>query len=46
VGLALTRSLVAVNACTLTVAPAGAVGTLFSLTIPADLIATAQSASS
>jgi signal transduction histidine kinase len=46
VGLALTRSLVAVNACTLTVTPAGAVGTLFSLTIPADLIATAQSASS
>ncbi len=44
VGLALTRSLIAVNACTLTVAPAGGVGTLFSLTIPADLIASAQSA--
>ncbi|HHY50849.1 MAG TPA: hypothetical protein GYA10_14030 [Alphaproteobacteria bacterium] len=39
VGLALTRALVAVNGCTLSVAPAGAVGTLFSLSIPADLVA-------
>lgn len=38
VGLALTRSLVAVNACSLSVDPAGAVGTLFSLVIPADLV--------
>ena len=39
VGLALTRALVAVNACALTVSPAGPVGTLFSLTIPPDLVA-------
>src|SRR5690606_21315004 len=39
VGLALTRALVAVNGCRLSVAPAGAVGTLFSLTIPPDLVA-------
>lgn len=38
VGLALTRSLVAVNACRLTVDPAGAVGTLFSVQVPADLV--------
>jgi PAS domain-containing protein len=44
VGLALTRSLVAVNACTLSIVPAGAVGTLFSLVIPAELVAAAQSA--
>jgi signal transduction histidine kinase len=44
VGLALTRSLVAVNACILTVTPAGAAGTLFSLTIPANLIPAAHSA--
>jgi signal transduction histidine kinase len=43
VGLALTRSLVAVNACSLSVDPAGAVGTLFSLVIPADLVAAATS---
>lgn len=42
VGLALTRSLVAVNACTLSVDPAGAVGTLFSLVIPAELVAQAS----
>lgn len=39
VGLALTRSLLAVNTCSLSVDPAGAVGTLFSLVIPADLVA-------
>lgn len=39
VGLALTRSLVAVNACKLSVETAGPVGTLFSLVIPADLVA-------
>lgn len=39
VGLALTRSLVAVNACRLSVETAGPVGTLFSLVIPADLVA-------
>lgn len=38
VGLALTRSLVAVNACSLSVTPAGAVGTIFSLSIPAELV--------
>lgn len=36
VGLALTRALLAVNQSTLSVDPAGAAGTLFSLTIPAD----------
>lgn len=36
VGLALTRSLLAVNACSLSVDPAGATGTLFSLTIPPE----------
>ena len=39
VGLALTRSLLAVNTCSLSVDPAGAVGTLFSLMIPAVLVA-------
>ncbi len=39
VGLALTRSLLAVNTCSLSVDPAGAVGTLFSLIIPAELVA-------
>jgi signal transduction histidine kinase len=39
VGLALTRALLAVNACSLSVEPSGAVGTLFSLVIPADLVA-------
>lgn len=39
VGLALTRSLLAVNTCSLSVDPAGAVGTLFSLVIPAGLVA-------
>lgn len=43
VGLALTRALVAVNGCSLSVDPAGSVGTLFSLVIPADLVAQAAS---
>ncbi|HTN62791.1 MAG TPA: PAS domain-containing sensor histidine kinase, partial [Devosia sp.] len=38
VGLALTRSLLAVNAFSLSVDPAGAQGLLFSLVIPADLV--------
>ncbi len=38
VGLALTRSLLAVNSCALSVDPSGGVGTLFSLLIPADLV--------
>jgi len=38
VGLALTRSLLAVNACSLSVDPTAGTGTLFSLLIPADLI--------
>lgn len=38
VGLALTRSLLAVNAVSLSVDPAGAEGLLFSLKIPADLV--------
>jgi signal transduction histidine kinase len=38
VGLALTRSLLAVNACSLSVDPTAGVGTLFSLVIPAELI--------
>jgi len=38
VGLALTRSLLAVNACSLSVDPTAGVGTLFSLLIPADLV--------
>ena len=38
VGLALTRSLVAVNSCMLSVAPAGGVGTIFSLAVPAELV--------
>ncbi len=38
VGLALTRSLLAVNACSLSVDPTAGVGTLFSLQIPAELI--------
>ncbi|WDR02435.1 PAS domain-containing protein [Devosia algicola] len=38
VGLALTRSLLAVNAFSLKVDPAGAQGMLFSLLIPADLV--------
>lgn len=38
VGLALTRSLLAVNALKLTVDPAAAGGTLFSLTVPPDLV--------
>jgi len=40
VGLALTRSLLAVNACSLSVDPTSGVGTLFSLVIPAEAIAT------
>ncbi len=39
VGLALTRSLLAVNTCSLSVDPSGGVGTLFSLVIPASLVA-------
>ncbi|UYN99472.1 MAG: hypothetical protein KIT02_16435 [Devosia sp.] len=38
VGLALTRSLLAVNTVSLSVDPAGAEGLLFSLRIPADLV--------
>lgn len=38
VGLALTRSLLAVNAVSLSVDPAGADGMLFTLKIPADLV--------
>ena len=38
VGLALTRSLLAVNALSLSVDPTAGVGTLFSLVIPADLL--------
>jgi signal transduction histidine kinase/PAS domain-containing protein len=38
VGLALTRSLLAVNALKLTVDPAAAGGTLFSLVVPPDLV--------
>jgi len=38
VGLALTRSLLAVNACSLSVDPAGGVGTLFSMVIPSELV--------
>jgi PAS domain-containing protein len=38
VGLALTRSLLAVNACSLSVDPTAGVGTLFSLIIPAELV--------
>lgn len=38
VGLALTRSLLAVNACSLSVDPTAGVGTLFSLLIPAGLV--------
>ncbi len=37
VGLALTRSLLAVNTCTLTIDPAVGAGTLLSLVIPADM---------
>jgi PAS domain-containing protein len=38
VGLALTQSLLAVNACSLSVDPTASTGTLFSLTIPAEAI--------
>ncbi len=38
VGLALTRSLLAVNACSLSVDPTPGIGTLLSLMIPADLV--------
>ena len=38
VGLALTRSLLAVNQCALSIDPAGGTGTLFSLVIPASLV--------
>jgi PAS domain S-box-containing protein len=40
VGLALTRSLLAVNALSLTVDPAAGSGNLFSLIVPADLVRT------
>lgn len=43
VGLALTRSLLAVNACSLSVDPTIGTGTLFSLLIPADLVVKGQS---
>jgi signal transduction histidine kinase len=39
VGLALTRSLLAVNSCSLSVDPSSGVGTLFSVLIPAELVA-------
>ncbi len=39
VGLALTRSLLAVNACSLAIDPTSGTGTLFSLLIPAELVA-------
>lgn len=39
VGLALTRSILEVNQCALSIDPAGGTGTLFSLVIPAALIA-------
>ena len=42
VGLALTRSLLAVNAFSLTVDPAGEQGMLFTLKIPADLVEQVQ----
>lgn len=38
IGLTLTRSLVAVNACSLSLAPASESGTLMTLTIPASLV--------
>ena len=38
VGLALTRSLLEVNQCALSIDPAGGTGTLFSLVIPASLV--------
>jgi PAS domain-containing protein len=38
VGLALTRSLLAVNACSLSIDPVAGAGTLFSLLIPAELV--------
>jgi hypothetical protein len=38
VGLALTRSLLEVNSCALSIDPAGGTGTLFSLVIPASLV--------
>ena len=38
VGLALTKSLLAVNACSLSVDPTATTGTLFSLAIPAEAI--------
>ncbi|MCS6758030.1 MAG: HAMP domain-containing histidine kinase [Candidatus Devosia euplotis] len=43
VGLALTRSLLAINAFSLSVDPAGERGMLFTLKIPADLVENAQS---
>ncbi len=39
IGLALTRSLLAVNACSLSLGPTAGMGTLMSLVIPADLSA-------
>jgi hypothetical protein len=44
VGLALTRSLLAVNTVSLSVDPAGESGVLFTLRIPADLVDTAPEA--
>lgn len=40
IGLTLTRSLAAVNACSLELAPASETGTLITLAIPADLVVT------
>ncbi|HWA42342.1 MAG TPA: PAS domain-containing sensor histidine kinase [Hypericibacter adhaerens] len=44
VGLALTRSLLAVNGCSLSIDPTVAPGTLFSLNLPSGLIAAPESA--
>ncbi|MEP7240583.1 MAG: ATP-binding protein [Devosia sp.] len=41
VGLALTRSLLAVNACSLSIDPTAGVGTLLTLTVPAENVARA-----
>lgn len=42
IGLALTRSLLAVNACTLAIYPSSGTGTLMSLVIPPDLVQRAE----
>jgi len=43
IGLALTRTLLAVNACALDIDPDMGNGTLYSITIPAGLVARADS---